>query len=227
MNKLSTLFATILFLTGILTGCNKEQNPVAGSNSHKVLDAPAIDVVVEEMPLGGYTDIVNNTNFDVVVVEDVNYNVIVEAVDYATLATIEPTVSNGTLTISAPASTTTTEATVYVHTPVAGKIDIKKDGNVRVNGNYSTLDVNLKGNGSGIISGTANLLRISGNGNGNLDALSMPAIDVVVNIKGNSQVKVAPQSTLDVDLGGNSKVFYTGNPIVTKKLKGNAKLKKI
>lgn len=226
MNKLFTLFATTLFLAGILTGCNKEKNPVAGSNSHREAEAPAIDVVVEEIPLAGYTDIVNDANLDVVIVEDVTYNVIVEADDYFTLSQVDASVSNNTLTIEAPAGITE-EATVYVHTPVAGKLTIKKNGDIRANGNYSTLDVSLKGNGNGIISGTANQLRISGNGNGQVDALSMPAIDVVVNMKGNANVKVAPQSTLDVDLNGNAKVYYSGNPNITKKLKGNSQLIKL
>ena len=226
MNKLSTLFLSTLAFGIILSGCNKDRNPVAGANSHKELEEPAIDVIVEEMPLSGYTDIVNNANLDVVIVEDATYNVIIEADDYGTLSQVEATVSNNTLTIDAP-NNIIEEATVYVHTPVAGRIDIKKNGDVRATGNYATLDVNLGGNGKGIISGTASQLRISGNGNGELDALSMPAIDVVVNMKGNGQVKVAAQNTLNVDLGGNSKVFYTGNPTVTKKLKGNASIKKI
>lgn len=226
MNKLSTLFLSALVFGSLLSGCNKERNPIAGANSHKELEEPAIDVIVEEIPLAGYTDIVNDANLDVVIVEDVIYNVIIEADDYATIAQIDASVSGSTLTIDAPSSITE-EATVYVHTPVAGKIEIKKNGDIRATGNYSTLDVSLKGNGNGIISGTANQLRISGNGNGQLDALNMPAIDVVVNMKGNSQVKVAAQNSLNVDLGGNSKVFYTGNPTVTKKLKGNASIKKI
>lgn len=226
MNKLSTLFLSTLAFGIILSGCNKERNPVAGANSHKTLEEPAIDVIVEEIPLSGFTDIVNDANLNVVIVEDPVYNVIIEADDYGTLAQIDPVVSSGTLTIEAPAAITT-EATVYVHTPIAGRIDIKKNGSVRTTGNYSTLDISMGGNGNAILGGTASQLRISGNGNGQLDALSMPAIDVVVNMKGNGQVKVAAQNTLNVDLGGNSKVFYTGNPTVTKKLKGNASIKKI
>jgi hypothetical protein len=226
MNKLSTLFLSALVFGSLLSGCNKERNPIAGANSHKTLEEPAIDVIVEEIPLAGYTDIVNDANLEVVIVEDPIYNVIIEADDYATIAQIEAEVRGDQLIVEAPAAITEA-ATVYVHTPVAGKLIINKNGNIRAQGNYSTLDVELKGNGSGIISGSANQLRISGGGNGQVDALSMPAIDVVVNMKGNAQAKVAAQNTLNVDLGGNSKVFYTGNPAVTKKLKGNASIKKI
>lgn len=177
------------------------------------------------MPLAGFNDVVNNTNVDVVVVPDADYSMVVEATDVATLAEITPVVSGGTLTVSAPAGVT--DATVYVHTPVIENVRVNKNGNMRTSGNYSQLNVEVKGNGKSTLTGTTTDLNIMGGGNGNVDALGMPAIDVVVTMKGNSVVRVDAQATLNVDLGGNAKVYYTGNPVITKKLKGNAKLIKL
>ncbi len=226
MNKLSTLFLSALVFGSLLSGCNKERNPIAGANSHKELEEPAIDVIVEEIPLAGYTDIVNDANLEVVIVEDVNYNVIIEADDYATIAQVEATVSAGTLTIEAPAAITT-QAIVYVHTPAVHKVRLGKGGDMNITGNYANIEVDMKGSGNLKMTGNAIQMKIKGGGSGEVDALSMPAIDVVVNSKGGSLTKVAAQNTLDVDLNGNSRVFYTGNPVVTSKLKGNASIKKI
>lgn len=226
MNKLTTLFLSTIALSIFLTACNKEQNPIAKADSHKVLEAPAIDVVVGEIPIAGFTDLVNNANIDVVVVPDANPNVIVEAVDYTTLAQVDAQVTNGTLTVAAPAGMTS-EATVYVHTPIVGKVKLEKQGNVQITGNYSLLEIQMKDKGGATLTGSATTLRITGKGDGTIDALGMPAIDVVVNMKDDARVLVAAQSTLNVDIKDNVKVFYTGNPTVTKKIKDSAKLKKL
>lgn len=225
MKKLFTLITTASLLVVVLNSCNKENAPVPGSDSHREVDVPAIDVIVEEVPLAGFNDVVNNTNVDVVVVPDADYSMVVEATDVATLAEITPIISGGTLTVDAPAAVT--DATIYVHTPVIGTVRVNKNGNMRTSGNYSQLNVEVKGNGSSTLTGTTTGLSVMGGGNGNVDALGMPAIDVVVNMKGNSVVRVAAQATLNVDLSGNAKVYYTGNPVIIKKLKGNAKLIKL
>lgn len=225
MKKFFTLITTALLIVVVLNSCNKENAPVPGSDSHREVDVPAIDVIVEEMPLMGFNDVVNNTNVEVVVVPDADYSMVVEANDIGTIAEITPVVSGGTLTVSAPAGVT--DATVYVHTPVIENVRVNKNGNMRTSGNYSQLNVEVKGNGKSTLTGTTTDLNIMGGGNGNVDALGMPAIDVVVNMKGNSVVRVDAQATLNVDLGGNAKVYYTGNPVITKKLKGNAKLIKL
>lgn len=187
---------------------------------------PAIDIIVEEIPLAGFNDVTNNTNIEVIVVPDVEYSMTIEAEDMATIEEIVPIISpSGTLTIDAPANVG--DARVIVHAPVVGKITINKNGGITAHGDYSTLDIDMKGNGNGTITGTAQQLRIMGGGNGSLDALGMPAIDVVVNLKGNSSVRTSAQSTLNVDLGGSAKVYYSGNPAITKKLKGNSQLIKL
>ncbi|MCW5906232.1 MAG: DUF2807 domain-containing protein [Chitinophagales bacterium] len=227
MKKLSALLATVAVAMILVTACNKEKNVVPGSKNHR-MDEPAIDVIVEEMEIGSFSRLTSNTNFDVVIVPDVNYSVVVEVQEIQDIAVIDATVTKGgELTIEAPANLT--DAVVYVHAPVIAieEVKIGKNGDVRIDGNYGILKLDMKGNGDAILNGSANQIQIKGGGNGQVDALGMPAIDVVVNMKGNSNTRVAVQNTLDVDLTGNSKVYYSGNPVITKKLKGNAQLIKL
>lgn len=225
MKKLFTLLVTVAVAMILVTACNKEKNVVPGSKNHR-MDEPAIDVIVEEMEVGSFSGVRNNTNFDVIIVPSTEYGVVVEAQEVSAVETVTAEVNtSGTLTVTAPANVT--EATVYVEAPVVETVEIVKNGNIRIEGNYTQLDVKLGGNGKAILVGSANTLRMSGNGNGQVDALGMPAIDVVVNMKGNSNTRVAAQNTLNVDLTGNSKVYYSGNPVITKKLKGNAQLIKL
>ncbi len=227
MRKLFTLVITAALLSVIVTSCTKEKEVTPSLNNNRSLNGPAIDVVVNQIPVSPFTDVESDADFEVVIVPDSKYSVEVQAPDYATLAGVSATVTSGSLKISGPSTRSTIEDTktkVFVHTPVIERIVVGRKGSINTQGNYTKLDVIKIGSGSVTLSGTTNILRILSIGAGTVDASNMQAMDVVVNSKGNASTTVAAQSTLEVKLGGNSKVYYSGNPTITQELRGNSQL---
>lgn len=228
MRKLFTLVITAVLLSAIVSSCTKEKEVVPSSTiDNRSLNGPAIDVVVNQIPVAPFTDVESDVDYEVIVVPDTKYNVVVQSDNYATVAGVSATVTGGSLKISGPATSSTqsdTKTQVFVHTPVVERVVVGRKGSINTQGNYTKLDVVKIGSGNVTLSGTTNLLRILTIGAGTVDASDMQAIDVVVNSKGNATTTVAPQSTLDVKLGGNSKVYYSGSPSITQELKGNSQL---
>lgn len=226
--KKKSAFLFLVIVAGLtLNSCKKDNSIVAGNNSHRSVEEAVTGMVVEQEEVSSFLQMVNNSGVPVVVIPDTSYNVVVQASSVEALSSISTDVSSGTLVINAPATTSATEATVFVYAPPVEMVTLGGNGTIEMQGTYQLLDVFINGSGSVTLSGSAQNLQVSGNGNGHLNALNLPSGNVAVNLKGNAVAKVAPQNNLQVNLGGNSKVFYTGSPIVTKTLKGNASIKTI
>jgi hypothetical protein len=227
MNKLPTLLFCTLATGILLSGCNKEPNTIPQGNKHRVVEEAVTGMVVEQTEVGSFLQLVNNSGVPIVVIPDSSYNVVVQADDVATLSSITTDVTSGTLTVNAPADISSTEATVFVYAPPVTMVTLGKNGSVEMQGTYSLLNVFMNGTGNLTLNGQAQSLQISGSGSGHVNALNLSAGSVAVSTKGAAVAKVAPLNSLNVNLNGNAKVFYTGNPAISKTLKGNSSLQKI
>ncbi|WP_298733915.1 head GIN domain-containing protein [uncultured Chitinophaga sp.] len=90
------------------------------------------------------------------------------------------------------------------------KLKVKKDGSsiVKLNGNCNELEGRLKGSG-------------------NMDARTLTAGNVKLDVRGSVGAQVKCTSTLDVVLGGSANVVYLGDPVVTKRLEGSGNVAKV
>lgn len=91
--------------------------------------------------------------------------------------------------------------------------------------NYDFVGIDCSGASKTTLRGTAKELKFEGSGASKLEASTLKAQNVTVDISGAGKAEVYASETLDCDLSGAAKVEYAGNPKkITQDVSGAAKI---
>ena len=101
----------------------------------------------------------------------------------------------------------------------AGKIDIKGMNNEK-------FEIDADGAPTINASGSTKLVNIHTNGAGKINTNSLRAARAVVDSNGAGHVELDVDDQLDVTVNGASSVYYTGDPVVNKKVNGPGKVER-
>jgi len=88
-----------------------------------------------------------------------------------------------------------------------------EDGaNVEIKGEYTFLDYNQKGSGESFLQGNVDILKMTQEGSGKIEALDLTATGANVTLRHSGLIYCNVSNYLSVDLKGNGRVYYKGNP---------------
>lgn len=107
------------------------------------------------------------------------------------------------------------------------KLRVSGVGDLKLETNTPELDAQISGSGSLVLSGETKDARIQISGIGDCNAEALKAENASVKISGSGDVKIFADSKLDVSISGIGSVYYAGEAMVTQKVSGNGKVKRI
>jgi uncharacterized protein YxjI len=207
-------------------------------------------VVTEMRPVSNFTGVSSSISAKVNFMVDPVFKVEVRAQDNI-LDVLQTKVVNGVLEISFKNGAivkTNKEITVNVSAPTADFFRLSGSGNMDVNGNLITnnLEINVSGSGnisvqqasvvdqiesrvsgSGgvkIITGTAKNEDLSVSGSGGIDLSEVQAEKATTHISGSGNVKVRLSQSLDAHISGSGSVRYYGNPVISTEISGSGRV---
>jgi hypothetical protein len=146
------------------------------------------------------------------------------------LALVQTTVNNNTLSVGYKPNSNinggnlvvTIVMPALVGTLITGSGTITETGNFAISGVFTTSVT-----GSGTIKlngGSADSLSANIDGSGIIKAQAFPVKDASATIDGSGEIDVAASDLLNAALSGSGTVFYTGNPIIIKKISGSGQV---
>ncbi len=234
MKTILSIIVLSISLT-ILSSCSK----IVGHGSQ----------TTETRNVPSFTSIESEFMGDVILVQDATQSVKVEA-QANLIDKIYTTVTNNKLTIKLKPGiifSPTNKITVYIATPTIQEINLKGSGNLTVQKNISTSDININLTGSGNIlinsleavqskinlTGSGNLdisvgnteqltTRIDGSGNANLKKYESQFADITVT--GSGSATITAIQTLNATISGSGDITYYGNPIVETSITGSGNI---
>jgi len=192
-------------------------------------------VFKEERDLKNFTSVNANSGIDVVLIQDDEFKVIVEATKSSAHRIITE-VKDGTLHIYVEGRFNWNfrdQKTVYVSAPnyerisAGGGSDIKTKGTIRCESlnlnssggadifftaEVSSLNLNCSGGGDITVQGEANNLVAKASGGADIDAKKLIATKVVASASGGGDVYVNVTEKLEASASGGGDVHYTGSP---------------
>jgi hypothetical protein len=123
-------------------------------------------------------------------------------------------VAGGTLVVSQKQNLRNTgKLTVRLVSPSISKVELLGAGNVTITDvDVPSLDVLLTGAGSVSLAGTADEVKLSISGTGNVDAKGLKSETATVSLSGAGNVDVFASSEVDLTLTGVGNITYYGSP---------------
>lgn len=139
---------------------------------------------------------------------------------------------------------------IVIHSPNMKALAISGSGDIRVQNNLQSTDLDLRISGSGnihlpslnsshldasisgsgdisITGGTTVSQKLSISGSGNMDVLNLNASDCSCKISGSGDMDVRAGETLDVSISGSGDIKYIGRPRINSNISGSGTLKGI
>lgn len=232
MNSLKTFLA----IAGIaaLCSCKKDLN---GSGN----------VITQQRTAGNFTAISSRGDFKVILKKGPNTSLELTGEDNVLEKTIT-SISNGTLTIRYADGIGThrnKQVTVYVTLPSFTSLQLEGSGGIQALGNWNTINLTAKINGSGNIelvadgtdfygevNGSGKLILNGGffqsssilvNGSGTVRAFPFTTDTADVRIQGSGDCDIKVNNKLKVKISGSGKVYYKGNPDTVIIIEGSGK----
>jgi len=213
----------------------------------KITDAGP--VVTIERSLSGFTQIESKGSFNVFVTQGNDYKVVLEGGENI-LNVIETNVKNEELVIklkNGRVISDNAEVNVYITMPEIRKLETSGSGDIKMQNNLITSDVNLKVSGSGSIhvpymeadeleakisgsgridvdGGTVYREQLNIKGSGDMDMFDLVATKSKIQISGSGSVYVHVTDELDVEISGSGNVHYKGDPTVETSISGSGRL---
>lgn len=205
--------------------------------------------VTEERDLKDFTDVETKGSFNVLITQGNEYSVVLKG-GKNILGVIETTVKSKQLLIkvkSGRSIPSSAEITVYITMPEVHDLEVSGSGDIELENDLITTDINLKVSGSGNIRvpylEATNLdAKISGSGrieveggkvhrenlnikgSGDIDAYDLMANKAKVKITGSGNVYVYVVEHLDVEITGSGDVHYRGDPTVETRVSGSGRV---
>lgn len=206
-------------------------------------------IVTEERNVTGFTDIDSKGSFNVFVTQGSTYKVMLEG-GQNILNVVETTVKDKELIIKVKNGrviSNNTEITVYITMPDIQSLEVSGSGDIDVQHDLITSDINLKVSGSGSIhvpymeadeleakisgsgridvdGGTVYREQLNIKGSGDIDLFDLIAAKAKIQISGSGSVYVHVTDQLDVEISGSGDVHYKGNPTVETSISGSGTL---
>jgi len=206
-------------------------------------------VVTEERNVTGFTDIDSKGSFNVFVTQGSAYKVTLEG-GQNILNVIETTVKDKELIIKVKNGrviSNNAEITVYITMPEIRSLEVSGSGDIDVQHDLITSDINLKVSGSGSIhvpymeadeleakisgsgrididGGTVYREQLNIKGSGDMDMFDLVATKSKIQVSGSGSVYVHVTDQLEVEISGSGDVHYKGDPTVETSISGSGRL---
>ncbi|MCH2082771.1 MAG: DUF2807 domain-containing protein [Saprospiraceae bacterium] len=119
---------------------------------------------------------------------------------------------------------------IYISMPDVKGISIAGSGDIIGKSNFDGLgntSFNINGSGSISFSGSADKVKISIAGSGDMDLVNLKAKDVKVSIAGSGDANVHASENLKVSIAGSGDVSYKGSPRVKSSIAGSGDINSI
>lgn len=201
------------------------------------------DVTSENRSITGFTEVVSEGEFDVIIVQDSVFSIIVEAEENL-LPYISTTTSNSTLIIKTKNKRCirpNSPVKIYVSAPEiqsiildgSGSINaeqistnnlyakLRGSGDLLINANCTDFNCKLSGSGNIVLSGSVNDAEMLISGSGNIQAYSFQQNRSFATISGSGNTYLSVSTLLDVKISGSGSVNYIGFPSVNASITGS------
>ena len=204
----------------------------------------------EERPLGKFTGIISEGDYDVYIVIDSVSKVVIEA-DENLMPYIRTNIKNERLIIDNGTrkclrNLDNEPIRIYVHTPEIFNISLEGSGliysdylilvdylRIELTGSGIVdlrdidaleMDVSLTGSGDIELWGIAQVGDLNISGSGKIKALHLEQDDCSASISGSGDMYVFVYDFLDANITGSGNIFYRGNPRINVKISGSGSL---
>jgi hypothetical protein len=204
----------------------------------------------EERPLGKFTGIISEGDFDVYIVIDSVSKVVIEA-DENLMPYIRTNIKNERLIIDNGTrkclrNLDNEPIRIYVHTPEIFNISLEGSGliysdylilvdylRIELTGSgifdlrdidALEMDVSLTGSGDIELWGIARVGDLNISGSGKIKALHLEQDECSASISGSGDMYVFVYDFLDANITGSGNIFYRGNPRINVKISGSGSL---
>lgn len=236
MKKQFTMILRSMFLLASFNSCSKID-----------INSP---IVEEDRTLSTFSQITSKIAGDVILVQDNNQKVTVQAQENI-IDDLITEVTGGHLNIymnNRPKITGGKHFKVYISVPKIDKLVLEGSGNIEAQNEISTndnLDLVLKGSGNielqslackevnaelsgsgklNIYGGNANQIHSKLKGSGNFNAAHFTVNEAWINLSGSGNATLRITDYLDAKLTGSGNIYYYGNPRVKKNITGSGRV---
>jgi hypothetical protein len=229
-----TRTAFLAFLTLLAYGCENSWNCLRGNG-----------IAGEETRMvEGYTGVVSEGEFDVVIVPDTEFEVTIEA-DENLIQYIRTRLSGNTLIVdqgTRKCLRSENPIRITVHMPhisslnltgsgmITGdniesdelRVELTGSGRVDLRGlDVGLLDALITGSGEMIFWGQADDTDLDITGSGEIRAFHLESVNCIANISGSGNMQVRVEKLLTAYISGSGSIYYQGNPSVSANITGS------
>ncbi|MBX7240607.1 MAG: DUF2807 domain-containing protein [Bacteroidia bacterium] len=219
-------------------------------NFGKVIRGNGHFIDEERTPVGSFSSLVSEGDFEVVIIKDSVQKIILHGEDNIT-PEVATDIINGELVIHYKKENLRFDhegVTVFVHTPVMSgikltgsgdintldefnegetKVELSGSGDIRYRVNCTKITAKVTGSGDITTEGTSTENQITIDGSGNADFLMQPCDKSFITITGSGNVTVDVANQMDVNISGSGSVRYRGTPSMNVKITGSGAVVKI
>ena len=215
MRKLAWL---ILVVAIVLPACHHGRIGGLKGSGHRV---------AQKRDVGSFTSISTEGAFSIEITCQKDSGVEVEGDDNV-LPLITAEVKNDVLQLSNSSGYSVNEPVKFkISVPNLEGLKVSGAGKIDVRGmNNEEFKIDADGAPTITVSGSTKLVDIHTNGAGKINTNNLRAARAVVDSNGAGQVEVDVDDQLDVKVNGASSVYYTGDPVVNKKVNGPGKVER-
>ncbi len=219
-------------------------------NFGKVVRGNGHFVDEERTPVGSFSSLVSEGDFEIVIIKDSVQKMILHGEDNIT-PEVATDIINGELVIHYKKENLRFDhegITIFVHTPIMNgikltgsgdistldefsggetKVELSGSGDIRYRINCTKITAKVTGSGDITAEGTCVENQITIDGSGNTDFLMLPSEKSFITITGSGNATVEVANQLDVNISGSGSVRYRGTPSMNVKITGSGAVVKI